>query len=512
MTGLTQAMSHPMSPAGMRAAEAAVLASGGEAGAAMDEAGARLAGLVRDWFPKTAGTVFLALGSGHNAGDALVAARHLSRAGWTARHWFADPARPLADLTRARFEALGADTRAIDPENPEPLWPRPWVVLDGLVGLNARLPLDDSLARAVGSINSLRNRHQAFVVAVDLPSGLDGLSGQPGDPCVVADLTATLASVKSGLLEDAAVPVVGRLALLPLSTLPVAGGEASLALATSDFLSGLLPPRPHDLHKTRAGRVGILAGSPGMTGAAALAAHGALRAGSGVVTVFAPPGCAAEIAARCRPEIMVREWSVRPEPDTLADSFDALVIGPGAGRSLDASAARLFRHLAKPAVFDADALNALARESAAGMPSLPAAAPRLLTPHPGEFARLDPGSAGLPRREAARRFACTHPGSALLLKGPRTIVAQDGRPVAYNPTGHHGLATAGTGDVLAGIAGAMMARQPDAWTCGLLAAWLHGRASELACCHGHDTPESLAATALAEWLGPAFRSLRHHDP
>ena len=501
-----------MTPAEMRAAEAAVFAAGGDPAAAMDEAGRRLAGVVAAHHPLP-GTLVLALGHGHNAGDAAVAGRHLAARGWRVCHWFADPARPLAALTRLRCDALAGTSTLVDPAAPDPAWPRPWVVLDGLVGLNARLPLDATLAAAVQAIGFLRESWQAKVVAIDLPSGLDGPTGQPASPCVTADLTATIGAVKTGLLADAALPVVGRLALLALATLPVAGGDPATALATSSFLSACLPRRPHDLHKTKAGRIGILAGSPGMTGAAALAASGALRAGAGVVTVLAPAGCGQEIALRCPPEAMVRELDGRPDPGRLERSFDACIIGPGAGRTLDASVATLFQHLALPAVFDADALNALARESGTGggMPCLRPAAPRLLTPHPGEFARLAPALAALERGTAARRFVSGHPGTTLLLKGPRTIVAQEGRPVTYNQTGHQGLATAGAGDVLAGLAGAMLARIPDAWTSGLLAAWLHGRASELACTHGHDSPESLTASTVAAWLGAAFESLRNHE-
>jgi len=510
-------MAHILSPAAMREIEAALFApgGGGDAATAMEEAGRRIADLIRDAAPQP-GTLLLVLSHGHNAGDALVAARHLADTGWSIRHFFCASERDLAPLTRQHLDTLGEDSRPFSPDTPLDLPPGPRVVLDGMVGLNARLPLSPALAEGVDLVNFLRATLGALVVTVDVPSGLDGDTGQPGTPCVRADITATVAAAKTGLLADAATDVVGRLAVLPLASLPVpAGADDAPFVATSELLAPLLPDRPATLHKGSAGRVAILAGSPGMTGAAALTALGALRAGAGLVTIYTLGEVVGEIAARCPAEAMVRPLPEHLSPEDLAALADAVVVGPGCGRHWDHRLPALLRHAPVPMLVDADALTALA---IAGRPTpLQAPAPRLLTPHPGEFARLAPDlapPAHPDRARAARAFADRWASCTLLLKGPRTIIAQQGRPLAYNVTGHHGLATGGSGDLLAGIAGALLARTQKARPAAMLAAWLHGRAAELTYSHGHPTesPESLTPTTTAKHLGLAFTSLRRHAP
>jgi NAD(P)H-hydrate epimerase len=399
------------------------------------------------------------------------------------------------------------------PPPPDPSWPRPWVALDGLCGIGARLPLAGEFAAAVGTIHRLRDLHGASVVAVDLPSGLDGTTGEATEPCVTADLTVAMAVVKRGLVL--APSITGRLALASIPSLPLfqAPGEPEECLVTSEMIGPWLPPRPHDLHKGLAGKIAIIAGSPGMTGAAALASMGALHGGAGLVHVFSAPQSVDEVAKRCPPEIMVRPWPKNGLSSFPCSDFDAIAIGPGIGRHLDASLPGFVRHCNVPLLIDADALNGLALQSGSTPPwkdSGPAA--RLLTPHPGEFARLAPDLAVLPRPQAALEFSRRFPGCTLLLKGPRTIVTRHGAPVAYNQTGNSGLASGGSGDVLAGLGAALLARLSDPWMAGCAAAWLHGRAAELAITYGNETPESLHATATALHLGPAWSSLRRRDP
>lgn len=481
---------------------------------ALREAARGLARAITCHFPQP-GTLLVVAGLGHNGADALLAAADLLSAGWVVQVAPVFLGRPPSAATRAALDTLlaqGAEEWACD-QVPEVGWPRPWVVLDGICGIGARLPLAGLWADAVRSILRWREHHGAHVVAVDLPSGLDGESGKASDPCVIADLTVTMAVVKRGLVL--APRESGRVVLVPLATLPPPDQESgpTEVLITADLIGPWLPPRPHDLHKGTAGKIAIVAGSPGMTGAAALCAMGALHGGAGLVTVFCAPEAVAEVSLRCSPEIMVRSWPSSGLTGIPAEEFTAIAVGPGIGRSLDGSLPGFVRHCPVPLVLDADALNGLARSDASGWfgRGEPPAA-RLLTPHPGEFARLAPDLADGKRAEVAGEFSRRYPGCALLLKGSRTIVTRHGYPVAYNQTGNSGLASGGSGDVLAGLAAALLARLPDPWQTGCAATWLHGRAAELALTHGNESPESLHASATARWLGQAWSSLRRRDP
>jgi len=502
-------------PAQMRAFEETVLTSDAAADLAMDEAGLRLARLIRDRHPQP-GTLLLFPGPGHNAGDALVAARHLAADGWKITKAETKESRVPSPRTASRADALSPAPEEFDPADPAlPFrdWPRPWIALDALLGIGARLPLPPDFIETVHRINHLRAHHGVITWAVDIPTGLDGASGIPSLPTVIADVTATFAVAKSGLLADTAAQLVGRLAVLRLATLPWNDPEPREVVADAALLARHLPPRPHDLHKGSAGRVAILAGSQRYGGAAILTATGALRGGAGLVTVFTPQDAMALVASRLPPEaILLPLESFHPEN---AAAFDSIAIGPGLGDTHIPWLASLIRHAETPILLDADALNQTATGNhgnvlAAG----PFPAPRLLTPHPGELARIFPReSESEPRADWARRFLARHPHCTLLLKGPRTIVVADQHPLGYNPTGSAALASGGSGDLLTGLAAALLARMPQSpWHAALAAAWLHGRAAELAQSHGHQSPESTLPTTLAHWIGPAFTSLRNADP
>ncbi|MFM7180089.1 MAG: NAD(P)H-hydrate dehydratase [Verrucomicrobiales bacterium] len=503
-------------PVQTRARERAIFdGNPGMEAATLAEAGLGLARVLACHFP-TPGTLFVFAGSGHNGADALLGARHLLGKEWKVEACLMrTPGKSPAPATTAAMEALTQDGVGIIgvEATPNPSLPRPWVVLDGLCGIGARLPLEGDSATAARTINRLREYHGASVVAVDMPSGLDGSTGEATEPCVTADLTVTMAVVKRGLVLAPA--STGRLALLPIASLPIfqAPGEPEECLVTSEMLGPWLPPRPHDLHKGTAGKIAIIAGSPGMTGAPALAAMGAMHGGAGLVHVFCSPDSLDEVAKSCPPEIMVRPWPKSGLASFPGADFDAIAIGPGIGRQHDASLPGFVRHCPVPLLIDADALNGLALQSGQALPFMEnPPAGRLITPHPGEFARLAPDLAGLPRPQAAQEFSRRFPGCTLLLKGPRTIVSRHGAPVAYNQTGNSGLASGGSGDVLAGLGAALLARLSDPWMAGCAAAWLHGRAAELAIKNGNETTESLLASTTARFLGPSWLSLRQRDP
>lgn len=474
----------------MKRTEDEAFARGISAEALMEEAGRGIAGIVRQFFPQP-GTCVAVCGKGHNAGDALVAARHLAGFGWNIVLDIAAPS--LAPLTQKKRDELGSPQLRDRPSCAE-------VVLDGLLGIGARGEPRGGIAEAIHRINA-RRQNGAWVLAIDVPSGLDADSGMPAPVCVQADLTAAIGAVKQGLVADSAGNFVGRLAPVPLAELIVP--ESPWQASTAKSLRSCLPPRPFDLHKGRAGRVGIVAGSPGFLGAARLCSAAAVRAGAGLVTLFARPETASLLAASCVPEVMIRV--VGDYREVLGMPFDALAVGPGLGLAAAGEIRDLVREAPQPVVVDADALNALADD-----PSVLArcAGPRLLTPHPGEMERLLPRE-GRTRRAWLEAFLEKYPAT-LLLKGARTLIGEGETFRRFNTTGNPGMASGGMGDVLTGICAALIGQTPTAplGQSAALGAWLGGRAAECSVFGPGGAPEAFCASDGIAHLGAAFTDLR----
>lgn len=481
----------------MQEAEARAFASGVSAADLMEQAGCGIARVIRQFFP-VPGTARLYLGTGNNAGDALVAGRELRAAGWRLQARCAREPDAFKPLPARHWNELGGLAAPAEKDRGEP---GPLVCLDGLLGLGSSGPLRPEYSALAAEMNRLRLEQGASTIAMDLPSGLDGDSGMPAADAVVADVTVTVAAVKRGLVADAAVSHVGRLALVPLPALePFLQGDSTAELLTPDLLRPWLPRRDHDCHKGQAGRLGVLAGSPGFYGAAELACLGALRAGAGLVTLLVrEPEAQAVLAARVPAEVMVRRID---DARLAAEGFDALAVGPGLGFAHADEVVDLLRQAPVPVVVDADALTLLAQRGLE--PLRHAAGPRLLTPHPGEMRRLMPSVGD--RAACARAFAEAHPGHALLLKGARTVIACAGEPLRFNSTGHAGMATGGMGDFLAGVAATLLGQGLTAARAAGLAAWLCGRAAELAALDAAS--ESVLPSDLAARLGLAWRQLR----
>jgi NAD(P)H-hydrate epimerase len=491
--------------ADMKALEERAFAEGVSAEALMEEAGAKIAAAVRQ-FTRGPGRCVVHFGKGHNGGDALVAARLLAADGWGIELVPAFASETWAALTQRKhwqcMEAQQATNVHAASPNVYGRERRPLVVLDGLLGIGAGGPLREPILAATRAINALRATSNARVFAIDIPTGLNADTGAADANTVIADYTLTIGCAKAGLLADAATRFVGRLAVLRLGELTARMDAATLAqVATPETLAPLLPRRPFDLHKGQCGRVGILAGSPGMIGAAVMCAEAAVHAGAGLVTLYVTEWLQPSVAARISPEVMVRLF---PSAIEFIDiRHDAVAIGPGLGRSRDEEIPRLVSALPAPMVIDADALTALAVR-----PEIlcDAPAPRLLTPHPGEMLRLEPEAEGRSRRETVEKFVARIPAT-LLLKGARTIIGERDRPVSYNTTGSPGMATGGMGDVLTGVCVALAAQGVAMYDAARLGAWLCGRAAELALLDG-ESEESLSATHVIAHLGGAFRALR----
>ena len=334
----------------------------------------------------------------------------------------------------------------------------------------------------------------AVVLAVDIPSGVDALTGEVAGDVLHAATTVTFGALKPGLLLPPGAGYTGELQLVDIGLGAAARARARAHLVQAGDVADWLPRRDTSAHKWRSA-VRVVAGSRSMAGAAALVTAGALRTGAGMVHLSAPGALLNGIPT----EVVQREVSAGGWGDELLDSLDrfhSLVIGPGLGRTEDVVTQIRSAVLAAPVpmVIDGDALFALAwnvQDAAALLRRR--TTPTVLTPHDGEFALLTGAKPGADRFDAARRLA-DDSGCVVLLKGPTTAVAEPGGRVLVVTTGDARLATAGTGDVLAGIIGALLAAGVPAFHAAAAGAWLHGEAANRAPAIGmiaSDIPDHL---------------------
>ncbi len=413
-------------------------------------------------------------GPGNNGGDGIAAARLLMEAGWRVKCVLVgDRAKMTGDCRsmERRLVEAGGVLEDFDQSHKEQYMSFD-VAIDAMfgVGLTRELGPDASLAARMTRWGT------GWVVSVDVPSGIHADTGDVMGEAVRADVTVTFSRGKPGLYVGQGAVHSGRVVIagigIPEDVYPERAG--TVLVGREDLH---LSPRPADAHKGDFGKLFILAGSRGYTGAAALCAGAAVRGGAGLTTLAVPEDVYPIVAAKCCDEAMIWPW---PEEDEAvverAKGCTAAVIGPGLGQGERAEklVLALLRELSCPVVLDADGLNIVSRhidvlDEREGL--------TILTPHDGEFARL--AGCALPVRDrlgAARDFARRH-RCVLVLKGFRTITSADG-VCGINPTGNPGMAKGGSGDVLAGLMGTLAAQQgPDA---APLAVWLHGRAGDLA--------------------------------
>jgi len=478
------------------------------AGEAVVEAAAALAG--HD------GRFVVLTGGGNNGGDGWVAARLLREAGRSVR------VVAVVDPEALTGDAAAVADRAIDAGVPWALFHPDVplqaslgdVVVDALLGTGLSRAPEGAFAQAIERVAAARAAG-ARVLAVDVPSGLSADTGRPLGPCVVADATVTFAFQKRGLVLHPGPAHAGvvRVADIGIPAAAAARVAPSCQLLDEAEARALVPPRDPSAHKGDAGRLLVVAGGPGKTGAAHLALLGALRGGAGLVTLAARPDVLGPALAG-RPEAMSLalpgEGPLGPDDlDPLlagARDADALVIGPGIprGEATGALIMALLQVRRVPTVLDADALNALADSPSllAGLATLPG--PLVLTPHPGELARLCGTTVAAVQEDrigvaAARARAWR---AVVVLKGARTVVADpDGLP-AVVPTGNAGMATGGTGDVLAGLCGALLAGGCPSADAARVAAWVHGAAGDLAAARFGQ--RGLVAGDLGEAIGQVW--------
>jgi NAD(P)H-hydrate epimerase len=367
------------------------------------------------------------------------------------------------------------------------------LVVDALFGTGLSRPVEEPSLH--GLAVRLASSRRAFVVAVDVPSGLDSGSGRSDVPHVRADLTVTFGFPKLVHLLLPAAGSCGRVVVADIGLLPDEGDGCFPEAVTARDVAPFFPRRPAAAHKGTFGTLGIIGGAWGMAGAAALAARSAFRCGAGKVVVVAQEASRAAIHA------LVAEATTAAL--LVPAGLTALAVGPGLGTS-PASRALLDAALdsALPAVLDADALNLLT-----GRPELlrGRSVPTVLTPHPGEASRLlgvTTAAIADDVEGAARRLA-ERSGATVILKGFRSVVATPAGDIARILSGNPGMASGGSGDVLTGVVGALLARGLTARDAAQAAAFLHGLAGDLACERVGE--EALVASDIVEALGEAIR-------
>ncbi|ABG03770.1 YjeF-related protein-like protein [Rubrobacter xylanophilus DSM 9941] len=479
----------------------------------MERAGVGMASLALERFsPRRAVAV---CGGGNNGGDGFVVARELHRAGVevevlaTREEYRGDP--------EANLRALkGLGVRMIRPEELGVSLGRADLVVDALLGTGFSGEVREREAALIRRINA----SPARVLAVDVPSGVDGSTGEVRGEAVRADLTVCAHALKVGCVISPGREHAGEVAAVDIGLPSEAEVEPSVVLNDAASLAGLIPRTAEPAHKYSAGALLVVAGSRAMTGAAVMTVAGAQRAGCGIVFLVTAAGAAPLLDAR------LTEAIVEGAPEDAeghmgegaleavlgrAGRASAVVVGPGIG--VGEGGRRLVegivREVEAPVLLDADAITNLSGSDALAAREAPA----VITPHAGELGRLMGAGAreiSASRLRHAREAAARH-GCCVLLKGSDTIIAE-GEKAAVNPTGHVALATAGTGDVLSGVIGALLSRGMGAYDAARAGAWAHGRAARLWLRETGWPAESLIATDLLPHLPRAFAELLEGRP
>jgi ADP-dependent NAD(P)H-hydrate dehydratase / NAD(P)H-hydrate epimerase len=449
-------------------------------------------------------------GKGNNGGDGLVAARHLARRGMGVCVVMLEPGEGLREpastnLDRLRTRCPGVRIRPFSPPGLARELERADVVIDAVFGTGFRGVPENASAEAIEAMGAV----SAPVVAVDIPSGVNGESGAIDGSAVRADVTVTFGAAKPGVVLLPGAANAGIVEVVDIG-FPDQLLVSDTWLLEPEDVADALPERAVDTHKRAAGLVVVIGGSRRMTGAVCLSAEAAYRAGAGLVTVAVPEGILPVVQTR------LRETTFLPLPETSEGTVaatmepleqglaaaDAVAIGPGMTTNEETAAyiRTLVRSCPVPLVLDADGLNAFVGH----VPELAdRRSPAVLTPHAGEFARLAGTTARdvvVDRIGSARKLAA-ETNAVVLLKGSRTVVAAPEGRVLVNPTGGPSLATGGTGDVLTGMIAALVARGADPWLAAGAAAYVHGTAGRLA---GADLGDGTTAGDVLDRVPAAF--------
>jgi len=493
----------------MVAREEAAFQAGITAAALMDAAGEAMAERILAIYPRTWSFLVL-VGKGNNGGDGLVVAYQLALARKDVRVVLTVPQDQLGELPRAQLAKLRSAFPKLEVQawrNEFPFPESDAVVVDALVGIQAHGALRGTVAQVVARLNAARAAHFFRTVALDLPSGLaafeDAEAPHETNSAVVADVTIAVGFAKDALVRETLSAWVGRLEVVAWrqTDTPSAARQALVP----DELAHLLPRRNALSYKGDFGRLAIVAGSLGFTGAPSLCAQAAQAMGVGLLSVVTRADAHAIVAAQAPHEAMVSGWQDNGLVPGVIEKASALVIGPGLGH--DAKTVTMLRaalHVGCPVLIDADGLNALAQH----LDLLrEAKGPVLLTPHVGEMARLLDRKFNENQREAVAREFVEKYNVTLVLKGTRTLITARDQPFYINTTGNPGLSTGGSGDTLSGIIGALLGNGLSVLDAARLGVWLHGHAADLALGE-RGCEEGITPTMLSAHLGAALVSLR----
>ncbi len=472
----------------------------------------------------SAPVVRLLAGRGNNGGDAFVAARYLNEYGLEVEVLLAGntydikgDARTHLDLMReSGVELVELPTTEAWGDELDDDHGRPSILVDGILGTGVTGPARDLASVAIDHINALARR--ALVVSIDIPSGLNADNGRAEGAVVHADMTVTMGLPKIGMVLADGLENSGTIECVDIG-IPaeyVDEIKADCELICGSELEKLFVRRRRAGHKGNYGHVLLIGGAQGYSGAISLAAKAALRSGSGLVTALVPESIVSAVSSHS-PEIMVRG---APENDTGSisagfrnawkdklDSYDAILIGPGMTCHRDTAQITrwVLSETQRPLVIDADAINVL--EGGAHLLDN-AGGPVVITPHPGEFARLtdaDISEVQGDRIGQARELADSS-GVTVVLKGAGTVVSHTGFPVHVNMTGNPGMATAGTGDVLAGFLAGLVGQGLDPFSAACAAVYLHGKAGDE--CARTRTQAGLIAGDIIDALPEAMQEVQ----
>ncbi len=477
-------------------------------GVLMERAGALMASFALQRFaPRRA---LVVSGGRNNGGDGFVIARELHRSGVdvavlaTKSEYEGDPATNLEALRNL-------DVRLISPEDLDAELGSADLVVDALLGTGFSGEVREKEAGIIEKINSVR----APVLAVDVPSGVDGATGEVQGVAVFADITVCAHAKKVGCVISPGREHSGEVTVVDIGIPPEADVDPSMVWTDAASLRGTIPRTAEPAHKYSAGALLVVAGSRGTTGAPVMVVRGAQRAGCGIVFLATSEGAAPAVDIALTEALV---YGVAEDEEGYMGSgaleeilehagrVSALVMGPGTGTGDEGRrlVEGILREVELPVLLDADAITNLAATDLLARRD----APTVITPHAGELGRLLGSGAkdvSARRLDSARNAAEQH-RCCVLLKGSDTLVV-DGERVAVNSTGNVALAAAGTGDVLSGVIGALLSRGMDAYEAARAGAWAHGRAAELWLEETGWPAESFVATDLLRYLPPAVGEL-----
>lgn len=486
----------------------------------MENAGRGVSDLVMQRYSRqldTGGALVL-IGPGNNGGDGFVIARHLFQAGYRVRMLLLASEKKFQEEALTNFHAAKRlkipciqclESDAI--QSVSDFFKTSGVIIDSIFGTGLTREVKGRFAQAI----EMANASPSPVVAVDTPSGLCTDTGRPLGTAIRADITATMALTKLGHVLEDGPAFTGELMVVEIGIPSGAVSKAAIQceLFDKDSFQALLGPRPNAGHKGTFGHTLVLAGSRGKTGAAALTARGAMRSGAGLVTLGCPDEVQPVLAGKlteamteglpATPDGTISSAAL-PEIEKLADRKQAVAIGPGIGLHTDTQAAVLdiIRKAGVPLVADADALTAIGTDHALVSA---AQSPRILTPHPGEMARLLGCSTSRVQEDriAAARSLAETTKAVVVLKGARTIIADPAGITAINSSGNPGMASGGMGDILTGIIGGLLAQGYSAWDAARIGVYCHGRAADQMARIRGDW--GYLASEVADWLPRLWR-------